>query len=214
MKVERVRSLIVDVRCTVEGLAGRVVQSSPKFIRQPGFALRRQALIMTHCARAQSLMAFRKRNVAVGHKPVLSPDDESTSASRIPGVRPSPLTSHPVTSTGTQSLDELLGGHSGLALGSSLLIEESGNTDFAGALLRFYAAEGICQGHRVHVVGVGEGWVRDLPGLAEEKGRRKAAASSHDDEKMKIAWRYERLGQTSERGALISLTDVLAFWSL
>ena len=48
-----------------------------------------------------------------------------------------------VTSTGTASLDGLLGGHSGLALGNSLLIEESGTTDFAGALLKYYAAEGI-----------------------------------------------------------------------
>lgn len=146
-------------------------------------------------------MAFRKRNVAVGTAGAVTPERVGSSSS-LPGVRPSPLTSHPVTSTGTNSLDELLGGHAGLALGASLLIEESGTTDFAGALLRFYAAEGLCHGHVLHVVGVGDGWVRDLPGVADERGGRKAAPSvGGDDEKMKIAWRYERLGQAGERGA-------------
>lgn len=51
------------------------------------------------------------------------------------------------------------------------------------------------QGHVLHVVGVGDGWVRELPGVIgsegaeDDKGRRKP-----DAEKMKIAWRYERLG--------------------
>lgn len=146
-------------------------------------------------------MAFRKRNIAIGKQVGQASEDvnhEKTAA----GVRPSPLTSHLVTSTGTPSLDSYLGGHAGLALGSSLLVEESGTTDFAGALLRFYAAEGICHGHVLHVVGVGEPWVRELPGVAEEKNRDKAARSPQDEEKMKIAWRYERLGQGGERGAL------------
>ncbi|KAF7193841.1 Elongator complex protein 4 [Pseudocercospora fuligena] len=142
-------------------------------------------------------MAFRKRNIAIGKASNSASSDSA--AANTPGVRPSPLTSHPVTSTGTASLDGLLGGHSGLALGNSLLIEESGTTDFAGALLKYYAAEGICQGHVLHVVGLGEGWVRELPGKAEEKSKDKAAKSAADEEKMKIAWRYERLGQAGER---------------
>ncbi|KAK5135318.1 hypothetical protein LTR08_005422 [Meristemomyces frigidus] len=147
-------------------------------------------------------MAFRKRNVAVGTTAsVLPANSAPTPSSNQPGIRPSPLTSHSVTSTGTPSLDDLLGGHTGLALGSSLLIEESGTTDFAGALLRFYAAEGVCHGHVVHVVGVGEGWVRELPGVAEGRssGRRAASAAGGAEEKMKIAWRYEKLGQAGER---------------
>ncbi|KAK3072916.1 Elongator subunit elp4 [Teratosphaeriaceae sp. CCFEE 6253] len=144
-------------------------------------------------------MAFRKRNVAIGRSAPPATLDNATATVAALGIRPSPLSSHPVTSTGVASLDDVLGGHSGLALGSSLLIEESGTTDFAGALLRFYAAEGICQGHTLHVVGVGDAWVRELPGTADDKGgRRKVEAASADD-KMKIAWRYERLGQTGER---------------
>ncbi|KAK5713804.1 Elongator subunit elp4 [Elasticomyces elasticus] len=145
-------------------------------------------------------MAFRKRNVPLGRGPSLS-FDSSPQLEHVPGVRPSPLTSQSVTSTGTPSLDDLLGGHSGLALGSSLLIEESGTTDFAGALLKFYAAEGICQGHIVHVVGVDGSWIRDLPGTADEKSSRRKATPADADEKMKIAWRYESLGQTGERAA-------------
>lgn len=149
-------------------------------------------------------MAFRKRNVVIGTNARSSPAQSVPPEDvALPGVRPSPLTSHPVTSTGASSLDNLLGGHSGLALGSSLLIEESGNTDYSGVLLRYFAAEGICHGHVVHVVGVGEAWTRELPAVAAEKGRAQSSNTSGDanKEKMKIAWRYERLGQAgSERG--------------
>lgn len=147
-------------------------------------------------------MAFRKRNVTVGRSSSnASPATHQLPESAAPGVRPSPLTSHAVTSTGAPSLDSLLGGHAGLALGSSLLVEESGSTDFSGALLRYFAAEGICQGHVVHIVGAGEQWVRELPGVSDDKGREKKTKTA-DEEKMKIAWRYERLGQAGERGAL------------
>lgn len=112
-----------------------------------------------------------------------------------PGVRPSPLDGRLTTSTGTLSLDGLLAGHAGLTLGTSLLIEESGTTDYAGTLLRYFAAEGLVQGHTIHVVGVGEQWARELPGLigtagSREEGKRKP--KEHDN--LKIAWRYEKLG--------------------
>lgn len=110
-----------------------------------------------------------------------------------PGVRPSPLDGRLTTSTGTRSLDTLLAGHAGLALGTSLLVEESGTTDFGGALLRYYAAEGIIQGHDVHLLGVHETWARELPGLSAVESSKDERKSS--DEKMKIAWRYERLGE-------------------
>lgn len=158
-------------------------------------------------------MAFRKRNVGIGRQPASPASPASAEAQtpieQLPGVRPSPLTSHLVTSTGAPSVDGLLGGHSGLALGSSLIVGEHDTTDFAGALLRYYAAEGILQGHMVHVVGMCEGWVRELPGLADAKYMRrmeqeKDKTSDTDkaaQDRMKIAWRYERLGQTGERGA-------------
>ena len=149
-------------------------------------------------------MSFRKRNVGVTSPTDRSqtqkscqPPSKDVSKSSIPGVRPSATDGRPTTSTGTQSLDDLLGGHTGLALGNSLLVEENGTTDFAGALLRYYAAEGVVQGHKVHVVGVGEQWGRELPGLVIAQGVRKGEdlGSAADKEKMKIAWRYERLGE-------------------
>ncbi|KAL1311888.1 hypothetical protein AAFC00_001960 [Neodothiora populina] len=147
-------------------------------------------------------MAFRKRNVGI-QRATSSVSDSVEIKENIPGVRPSPLTGQLTTSTGAYSLDGLLGGHAGLALGSSVLIEESGTTDFAGALLRYYAAEGITQGHTLHIVGGGEQWIKELPGLvgaadaaAEAEAIAQKKRKAADEEKMKIAWRYERLNQT------------------
>lgn len=149
-------------------------------------------------------MSFRKRNVGLSGPSSRTPPITNAAPSsptpltiQSPGVRPSPLDGRPTTSTGTQTLDNLLAGHAGLALGNTLLIEESGTTDFAGALLRYYAAEGIVQGHKVHVVGVGEQWGRELPGLvgAAGSGVEGENKSGGNKERMKIAWRYERLGE-------------------
>ncbi len=145
-------------------------------------------------------MSFRKRNVGIASpsSTLSSSQHPPATLPSIPGVRPSPLDGRPTTSTGTQTLDDILAGHAGLALGNSLLVEENGTTDFAGALLRYYAAEGVVQGHTVHVVGVGEQWGRELPGLVGAGGavaKESEAGATVDKEKMKIAWRYERLGE-------------------
>lgn len=152
------------------------------------------------CLRCASRMSFRKRNIG------LSPGGDRTAAPSSPtqqaapelalGIRPSPDDGRPATSTGTASLDNLLAGHAGLPMGKLLLIEENGTTDFAGALLRYYAAEGVVQEHKVHVVGVPEQWGRSLPGLigsAESLEEKKS--DKRKDDRMKIAWRYERLGE-------------------
>jgi len=138
-------------------------------------------------------MSFRKRSVVPQSGG--SPSNQPAARQTLPqGVRPSPLDGRLTTSTGTHSLDSLLSGHSGLALGTSLFIEENGTTDFSGSLLRYYAAEGVVQGHHVHVLGMNEAWGRDLPGLGVEDSSKKAEVRQND-EKMKIAWRYERLGE-------------------
>jgi elongator complex protein 4 len=157
----------------------------------------------------RSAMAFRKRNTPLSRAPAgADATDPAASLSDVsptlpmPGVRPSPIDGRPTTSTGTPSLDSILAGHAGLPLGTSILIEESGTTDYAGALLRFYAAEGVVQGHKVHVVGMGEAWGRELPGITEDRGDSGKKAGKERAEKMKIAWRYEGLGQfESGRGA-------------
>ena len=140
-------------------------------------------------------MSFRKRNVGIldGRRAQPVGSTASAPAVRLPGARPSAADGRPVTSTGSATFDGLMAGHGGLPLGSSVLLEESGTTDYAGALLRFYAAEGLMQGHFVHVVGLPDQWGRELPGLATDSSKKLPAAAQ--DDKMKIAWRYEKLGQ-------------------
>jgi elongator complex protein 4 len=149
-------------------------------------------------------MSFRKRNIglssganrdlssptAAQHAPAVPSAGES-----LPGVRPSPDDGRPTTSTGARSLDSLLAGHAGLPLGKILLIEENGTTDFAGTLLRYYAAEGVVQDHKVHVIGISEQWGRSLPGLIGPAEAIDDKVDRRKEEKMKIAWRYERLGE-------------------
>ncbi|KAB5540491.1 PAXNEB protein-domain-containing protein [Coniochaeta sp. 2T2.1] len=144
-------------------------------------------------------MSFRKRNtvISTAQNGQASPSQPAVQRQLAPGLRPSPLDGRLTTSTGTSSLDHLLAGHVGLPLGTSLLIEEQGTTDFAGVVLRYYAAEGLVQGHHVHVLGFPEAWRYDLPAIAAADPKRKSAQAVHPDEqKMKIAWRYEALGNT------------------
>ncbi|KAL9089318.1 MAG: hypothetical protein Q9159_002619 [Coniocarpon cinnabarinum] len=162
----------------------------------------------------QAHMAFRKRNTpltSVRRQSTANDTGEATQerpasvATTIQnrGVRSSPADGRLTTSTGTPSLDGLLAGHAGLPLGQSLLIEETGTTDYASALVKCYTAEGITQGHHVHVVNVPPGWVKELPSVVEGRGERHAKESKKvqgDSERMKIAWRYEAMGAQSERG--------------
>lgn len=150
-------------------------------------------------------MSFRKRNVAVAQPGVSNIVVEKEKVPK-PGTRPSPLDGRSTVSTGTSSLDALLAGHAGLALGTSLLIEENGTTDFGGVLLRYYASEGIVQGHHVHVLGMTEAWGRELPGLATESAS-KRTEEKRTQERMKIAWRYERLGEFGTQGEQSELVN-------
>lgn len=169
-------------------------------------------------------MSFKKRNVGLTSTslaPARSgaasslPSASAPQKCYLPGMRPSPLDGRSTTSTGTQSLDDLLAGHAGLVLGNSILIEEGGTTDYAGVLLRYYAAEGVLQGHKVHVVGVGEQWRKNLPGPVDLGTSRlnEGASKLMEKEKMKIAWRYEGLGEfgavtSNTRGGFIYLRTV------
>lgn len=142
-------------------------------------------------------MSFRKRNTVISTPQTgqAAPTQPAAQKQLAPGLRPSPLDGRLTTSTGTSSLDHLLAGHVGLPLGTSLLIEEQQTTDFAGVLLRYYAAEGLLQGHHVHVLGYPDAWRYELPAPATADPKKKTAQVVRPDEqKMKIAWRYEALG--------------------
>lgn len=139
-------------------------------------------------------MSFRKRNTVVSASPASQAAAQSRAQAHLaPGLRPSPLDGRVTTSTGTASLDSILAGHAGLPLGSSLLVEEHGTTDFAGALLKYYAAEGLVQGHHVHVLGYPDAWKHELPAVSTKQESVSNKVSNQSDDKMKIAWRYESL---------------------
>ncbi|KAK5657713.1 hypothetical protein OQA88_2785 [Cercophora sp. LCS_1] len=143
------------------------------------------------------MSTFTKRNTVLSAaRPGQAAGHAKTEKPLASGVRPSPLDGRPTTSTGTSSLDQLLAGHGGLAMGTCLLIEEQGTTDFSGILLRYYAAEGLVQGHQVHLVGFPVEWKHQLPGLAalHPKAKTTQSTAAAPEEKMKIAWRYEALG--------------------
>jgi elongator complex protein 4 len=159
-------------------------------------------------------MSFRKRNIALLTTNSSTLPAQKQASNQIPGVKPSPLIGVPTTSTGTASLDKLLALGAGLALGSSLLVEEEGTTDFASALLRCFAAEGVLQGHAVFCMSPEGAMV--LPGVVEEKEQGKKSDAA-DGEKMKIAWRYESLrghGVEEKRGAFYCLTSFMSYFCI
>jgi elongator complex protein 4 len=148
-------------------------------------------------------MGFQKKKVVIGAGSGAGGNAAGKSA--LPqGIRPSPLDGRLTTSSGTASLDQLLAGHSGIPLGTGLLLEEHGTTDFGGIALRYFAVQGLVHGHHVHVLGYGEPWKMELPGLVDTAAasQSKSGSSPSGDKgsgKMKIAWRYESLGSTRER---------------
>jgi elongator complex protein 4 len=159
-------------------------------------------------------MGFQKKSFVIGQTqpheqthPEPGPGAASKALERfqlLEGVRPSPLDGRLTTSSGTPSLDQLLAGHSGLPLGASLVLEEHGTTDFGGIALRYFAAQGLVHGHHVHVLGYGEAWTMELPGLVDgpTASKRKTQSSlpgSKEGGSLKIAWRYESLGMMRER---------------
>ncbi|KAM7204448.1 PAXNEB domain containing protein [Naviculisporaceae sp. PSN 640] len=151
------------------------------------------------------MSSFTKRNTVLSARPVARPTPNQPKSEKqlAPGLRPSPSDGRLTTSTGTSTLDQLLAGHGGLPMGTCLLIEEQGTTDFSGVLLRYYAAEGLVQGHQVHALGFPPEWQYQLPGLAAPDTKAKSGQPAPAaEEKMKIAWRYEALGNNAApRGA-------------
>jgi elongator complex protein 4 len=142
-------------------------------------------------------MSFRKRSVPLSNLERSARDvDAPAPKVRLHGVRPSAQFPYLMTtSTGTASLDDLLGLGAGLALGSILVVEEDGSTDYAGLLLSCFASQGVLHEQDIFVGAPQGSWPMKgtLPGLAKET-KRKVERSKETGDGMKIAWRYERLG--------------------
>lgn len=111
-----------------------------------------------------------------------------------PSLRPSLVSSDPTISLGSDSLDAVLI-HGGIPLGTILLIEENGTTDFASVILRGVCAQGLFHSRqkiaptKCIVVGVDAYWVNDLPGDKKERKSSKPVSQGVENN-LKIAWRY------------------------
>ncbi|KAH3680911.1 hypothetical protein WICMUC_000054 [Wickerhamomyces mucosus] len=129
-------------------------------------------------------------------------------------LKPSSLNSSMTISTGISDLDKILGHQGGIPLGSSLLIEENGSTDFSSILLKAFASQGIIhnrlnpQQSNTHLVVLTSNiqWGKDLPGVYRGSSRQiKKQAIRENEEKLsiqnlvnkpqidkdlRIAWRY------------------------
>lgn len=171
------------------------------------------------------ISSIRKPNAAQHDKPGIQ--DQVDLIMKNPGVRPSLITSQPTISTGGADLDRILL-HQGLPTGCSLLIEESGTTDFASVILRAFASQGVHHNRiekdilhsHVIVVGMTNQWAKDLPGLykGSSKEQKKAkilqneskisvsnlssngtsTGATRSENDMKIAWRYGLNKKSSE----------------
>lgn len=123
------------------------------------------------------------------------------------GLRPSLINSKRCVSTSSRSLDQLLQ-HGGLPLGTTLLIEEHGATDYASTILKGFCALGVRDqrdGSDTLVVCLGiPGWVRGIPAVGRAS-KSPAAKDTGEQNKMRIAWRYQ-LSQNSRRDTTESLS--------
>ncbi|CUM63588.1 uncharacterized protein PRCAT00001167001 [Priceomyces carsonii] len=146
---------------------------------------------------------------------VRSSVNQKTQESDNPGVKPSIITSGPTISTGVSDLDKILL-HQGLPVGCSLLVEETGTSDYSSIILKSFASQGVMhnriQGNErnchVIVVGASSNWLKELFGIykGSTKEQKKAKiqenenkvsvsnlavdSNRRDENNMKIAWRY------------------------
>lgn len=125
-------------------------------------------------------------------------EDESV-LSDHPGIRPSHLSGTFVTSTGSEDVDKVLT-HMGLPLGSSLLIEEQGTTEFSSILAKLFAAQGIVYNRlagtnkdsgsnssntHIIVLSLNQAFAKELPGIYK--------GSKRDIKKSKISEEQSKL---------------------
>ncbi|KAJ1549135.1 Elongator subunit elp4 [Cladochytrium tenue] len=154
--------------------------------------------------------SFRKRGAA----PTLAP----------PSTRVSAHNGTIMTSTGIATLDDVLGGGMAVGT-TLLLQEDAASSGYARLMLRYFLAQGVAAGHATCVVasaadeppvrilrevmapvgaddgGGGEGGDDGEDGAAEAAGGRTEALGRTmgglraDEERMRIAWRYQNQGK-------------------
>jgi len=115
----------------------------------------------------------------------------------IPGLSPSIYTSLPLTSTGNEDLDLLLGG--GLPIGTILVIEEDLSGNFAKLMLKYFLSEGLVYDHSLFIMNSEQkSIVHSLPSFDMKISKSEPECKESDTDKMKIAWRYQNQRNTKE----------------
>ena len=110
----------------------------------------------------------------------------STSNIRLPaGTRLNSNGNLLLTSTGISTLDTFIAG--GLPIGSLIIIYEDKNSFLSDSILRCYLAEGVYDKHDLCVINSRRDLTENLPTKEEIQH------VEQENEKMKIAWRYENL---------------------
>ncbi|KAG6911816.1 hypothetical protein DXG01_000063 [Tephrocybe rancida] len=136
----------------------------------------------------------------------------------LSGTRISSATSlTTITSTGIPSLDDILGG--GLPLSCSMLIAAPDlHSSYGDLVQKYFIAQGLASRHRLHIVdNNAEGFVKDImwsPAgkngvIPESTQDEDEQPGKQEDQKIKIAWRYEqmKLFQTTVSTSSSALTD-------
>ncbi|CAF0961116.1 unnamed protein product [Adineta ricciae] len=103
-----------------------------------------------------------------------------------------------LTSTGISSLDTFIGG--GLPIGSLLLIYEDQNCNLSDSIVRCYLSEGIYNKQDLCVAALRTDPIENLP-TKEENISSSDNRTDEENEKMKIAWRYENLSTIDSAAA-------------
>jgi len=124
----------------------------------------------------------------------------------LPGTRISPASNLSlITSTGITSLDDILGG--GVPLTCSLLYAAPDiHSSYGDLIQKYFVAQGLFCGHRVCIIGEdAERFAHNamwLPKSQSAKSRNGGKDSDDEDikstdagQKVKIAWRYEKMKQ-------------------
>jgi len=118
----------------------------------------------------------------------------------IPGVSPSIYTNHLLASSGVPDLDTLLGG--GLAVGTVTVLEEDLSGNYSKLLLKYFLSEGLVHNHSLYVTNSGlDGKLitQNLPSFDFKVSEEETAKTSvTEEDKMKIAWRYQNQSYTKE----------------
>lgn len=114
-----------------------------------------------------------------------------------PGTRISPASNLTlITSTGISSLDDILGG--GLPLSCSLIFAAPDIHSSYGELVqKYFVAQGLGSGHRICVVGQNAAdFVGDVMWVSKSQVWNTPESEDADQsQKVKIAWRYEKMKQ-------------------